>query len=407
MKIYKLKWLFLVLLIFLLLIFVMTRRQLRINGMTCIKPFHEFAYLPDETPRPISEVLPGHSWQVEATIPGPENATDSFSDIQIELARTKNGEGEIWLYQHPLYSQDGTVSKEGSFTIYHPQSQTWGEVPALIGDTNLAVSKLFVASDGTVWGGISIRQPHPISPTDPVLGRFNESTQQFEAAVGGLEIPITVEQGLISELIEIVLDKEDIFWIFGPDDSIYRYDPEAQTTERYAGLPRTDMVSLSTALASDGSIYFRDSFFSEAEELLFQFFPETREFVALEVPREPWDFSGGLLVDHRDRLWLGAMGYMERDGSLHLLHRNALKAWENRSEFLYWSLPTLLFESSNGLLWYAEYHDMSLLGEGTAWYDPETGEGCLFTNLASNIVEDAEKQLWMVANGKLYRYSLE
>ena len=40
-------------------------------------------------------------------------------------------------------------------------------------------------------------------------------------------------------------------------------------------------------------------------------------------------------------------------------------------------------ESSNGLLWYVEYHDMERLGEGTAWYDPEAGKGCLFTNLAS------------------------
>jgi hypothetical protein len=113
-----------------------------------------------------------------------------------------------------------------------------------------------------------------------------------------------------------------------------------------------------------------------------------------------------MLVDHRGRLWLGAMGYMETDGSLYLLHPDAPMVWENRSEFLYWSPPTLLLESSNGLLWYSEYHDMSLLGEGTAWYDPETGEGCLFTNVASNVVEDEDKQLWMVADGKLYRYPL-
>jgi hypothetical protein len=49
---------------------------------------------------------------------------------------------------------------------------------------------------------------------------------------------------------------------------------------------------------------------------------------------------------------------------------------------------------------------MGRLGEGTAWYDPEAGKGCLFTNLASYIVEDANKQLWMVADGKLYRYPL-
>lgn len=167
------------------------------------------------------------------------------------------------------------------------------------------------------------------------------------------------------------------------------------------------MQGISTALAPDGSIYFRDSYYSAAEDFLFQFFPETGEIIALDVPRDPWGFSGGMLVDHKGRLHIGAMGYMEIDGGLHLLHHDALRAWENRSEFLYWSLPTLIFESSNGLLWYAEDHDMSGVGEGTAWYDPEIGKGCLFTNLASYVVEDANKQLWMVADGKLYRYPLD
>jgi hypothetical protein len=45
-------------------------------------------------------------------------------------------------------------------------------------------------------------------------------------------------------------------------------------------------------------------------------------------------------------------------------------------------------------------------GDGTAWYDPQSGEGCLIMNHAANIVEDAQNQLWMVTNGYLYRHSL-
>lgn len=383
----------------------MIKQPLKANN--CIKPFHEFAFLPDETSRPIPELLPSLPWQVEAIIPGQENVTYGFSDIQIEMARTKNGKVEIWLFKRPTDSLAGIGDRKGSFAIYYPQSQTWKEVSAIIEETNLVVRHLFVTSDGTVWGSIWAYQPHSVLTTAPVLGRFNEATQRFEAAVGGLEIHVTHSQGFLSRALEIVLDDEDIFWIFGPDDGIYRYDPKTQTIGRQTNLPNTEIHRLSTALASDGSIYFQVKPFSGAEEFLFQFIPETGEVVTLDVPREPWEASAGMLVDHRGRLWLGAMGYMETNGSLHLLHHNAPKVWENQSEFLYWSPPTLIFESSNGLLWYAEDHDMSRLGEGTAWYNPETGEGCLFTNLASYIVEDAEKQLWMVAGGKLYRYPLE
>jgi hypothetical protein len=241
--------------------------------------------------------------------------------------------------------------------------------------------------------------------TGPVLSRYNESRQRFEAAPGGPSIPITSQTGFLAQSLSVVLDKEDIFWILGPDDGIYRYDPKAQSTERQTDI--LDTERLSAALASDGSIYFQDKSLSEAEEFLFQFIPETGETVALGVSREPWQASGGMLVDHRGRLWLGAMGYMEPDGSWHLLHGNTPKVWENRGELPYWAPPILIFESSDGLLWYTEYHDTELLGEGTAWVDPETGRGCLFTNIASYVVEDGKKQLWMVASGQLYRHPFE
>lgn len=408
MKTLKGKWIFLVLVIlfFIVIMYIMKGRQLFTANASCIKPFHEFAYLPDETSRPVPEILPAPPWQVEATIPALENTTYNTLDIQIELARTKNGKQEIWLFKNPFDSGIGTIKREGSFVIYHPQTQTWEEVSAIIGGTNLVVRDIFVTSDGNVWGQIGTDQPHSTPTMSPVLARFNESTQRFEAATGGLEITIRLNSGLLSHLLEIVLDKQDIFWIFGPNDGIYRYDPQTQTTKRQTDLPNKEIDRLSTALASDGSIYFQDKSISEAEEFLFQFIPETGEIVTLDVLREPWETSSGMLVDRRGRLWLGAMGYMETDGSWHLLHRDAPNVWENRSEFLYWSPPTLLFESSNGLLWYTEYHDMERLGEGSAWYNPETGQGCLFTNIASYIVEDAENQLWIVADGKLYRYPL-
>jgi hypothetical protein len=43
---------------------------------------------------------------------------------------------------------------------------------------------------------------------------------------------------------------------------------------------------------------------------------------------------------------------------------------------------------------------------GTAWYNPETGEGCMFTSFSARITEDDQQQLWMFAGGKLYRLPL-
>jgi hypothetical protein len=118
MKTLRTKWPFLVCMIFLLLItysiYRMSRRQFFMANANCIKPFHEFAFLPDETPRPISEILPGSPWQVEATIPGIENVATA----QIELARTINGKEEIWLFNDPFIA----ANAEESFVIYYPHS---------------------------------------------------------------------------------------------------------------------------------------------------------------------------------------------------------------------------------------------------------------------------------------------
>jgi hypothetical protein len=113
-----------------------------------------------------------------------------------------------------------------------------------------------------------------------------------------------------------------------------------------------------------------------------------------------------MLVDHKGRLWLGAMGYLDTNGRWRLIHPHPRENFKHLGE-AFWTPPTLILESSNGLLWYTDAKDMSGIGDGTAWYDPETRKGCLFTNLGSYMVEDAERQLWMSADGNLYRYPLE
>ena len=67
--------------------------------------------------------------------------------------------------------------------------------------------------------------------------------------------------------------------------------------------------------------------------------------------------------------------------------------------------PEIMLESSNGVLWFDRFTDNSQV-DGTAWYNPETGQGCMFTNLVSTIAEDANHTLWFVARERLYKLSL-
>lgn len=365
-----------------------------------IKSFNEFAYLSVDKSLPIEKILPGEPWHMESSIPSEENTSD-----RVKLARTKDGSEEIWIFQAPRH--DGrTLIKDAFFAIYYPKSKTWKEVPAQIEDTDLIVVDLFMTNDRDIWGKIGNyqdRQDPPYPDTVPVLSKFNESTQIFEAATGGLDIPIVEEERGLIGAPEIILDEQDVFWIFAQRDGIYRYDPQTQMTSRQADLPNNNMDVMQIALSPDGSIYFKDVHPYETDNFLYQFDPKTSEITVLEVTEIPWRYASGMLVDRQGQLWLGSFGYMDKNEKWHFINPSFMDISEERSV----SFPALVFESSNGLLWFRNYTDNQLIGDGMAWYNSETGEGCMFTNIASHIVEDANKQLWMVADGNLYRYPLE
>jgi hypothetical protein len=366
------------------------------DNLTCpIKPFRTFAFLPDETNSPIPVILPGPPWQVEAVIP---SAGQNSYHWPI-LARTNQGEQEIWIRSASSY----TLGRK--FRIYRPASQSWEDVSMAIHDTNLlVVGDLFLTSDGAVWGRIESWYKYPVPSSAPVLSRFNESSRQFEAVFGNVEISIEEEENPPYPPA-IVVDKQDIFWLFVGRDGIYRYDPKTGIADRQADLPDPRIYYLQATPGLDGTIYFAAVYPYLADGPLFQFTPATGKVIPIKIPEGPWSLTG-LLVDHKGRLWLGPSGYLDTtSGRWRLIHPIIQQVFKNPGHPS-WIRPQLIFESSNGLLWYIKDLDMERRGEGTAWYNPRTGRGCLFTNLASNIVEDGERQLWMIAEGKLYRYPL-
>jgi hypothetical protein len=141
---------------------------------------------------------------------------------------------------------------------------------------------------------------------------------------------------------------------------------------------------------------------------LFKFLPDKGDTLLIEYPEHVanWPLASGLLVDHTGQLWLGAIGYRDLEGNWNLMYRPYLNTYfDNLGQYMY-AAPQILFESSDGKLWYNKYLDSAGYAEGTAWYDPATDTGCMFTNQSTNVVEDDEQQVWMVVNGILCKYLL-
>jgi hypothetical protein len=377
-----------------------------LSEMTCYNSFEEFAYiLPDTYSR--DPLLPTNPWRVEATFPS-ELAGDYHIGglgIEVMFARSIDEKPEIW-FSRPLRFKKEDIK---SVLIYRPATKEWLGVSDIVVGTDIFISDIFLANDGTIWGRNMWEGGGRTNPDKgPVLSKFNEQTQQFEFALGALEIPFSDEQRFLHK---IIIDQQNKIWIFVANDGIYQYDPILQTTIKRANLP--DINISSPTLSIDGTIYFQDNDFKKLslgnpsfrifEGILYQFFPDSGQVLKLEIPGDPWPMFGKMLVTPTGQIWLGAVGYIDLDDNIwHLMHPDPARYFENGGEDAAAS-PSPFLESSDGSLWFNKY---SGIYEGTAWYDSETGEGCMFTNIPANIIEDTQQQLWMFADGKLYRYSL-
>ena len=389
-----------------------SRAGKQVYPMKCVKPFQEFAYSGPNLNRGLKTILPPPPWTIEASLPLLEEKGFFALSVDVETARLINQHQEIWLQVNLLPIESG-ISAKNAFLVYYPASKAWKYISADIGNTALFVGDLFVTSNGDLWGVTEWDTVHGQSSLEkvPVLTKFNETTQQFEFASGILEIPWKLFSYNSFPWPEVVLDEEDIFWLFVKSDGIYRYDPVTQRTERRASLLGLDVTDV--ALSPDGSIYFqvfrqeiysKESFFRLIDGMLFRFLPTTSEIIPLDIPDQPWPIPGKILATHDGKLWLGAIGYREPNGAWRLLHPDPQEYFKHAGD-IYWATPFLILESSDGILWYRKSTD-DVRADGTAWYDPRTGKGCMFTNIDANIVEDSEQRLWMVADGKLFKYEL-
>jgi hypothetical protein len=381
-----------------------------ISNEECYQSFEDFAY---QGPLNVIEeraALPLPPWESDGTLPAQlvEEFAIDLSDVKI--ARSSNGHREIWL--SPNYLK---TDIEGYWIVYQPESQTWEIITNNIEVPGLYVAQLFVSSDSTLWGR-TFRYPEREYPDNlsgiSVLSRFNENTRRFEL-VNEISNPPLVLTHNYPGYRKFQMDDQDALWILAENDGIYRYDLATQTLITHVSVPNFNVEY--AALAPDGSIYFSrpanqtpsttKELFTLAEGMLFRFTPETGEVVELEIPENAWPIFAGLLVDHANRLWLGSIGYREPDGEWFLIHTHLEDYFEHAGDYL-WAPPILMMESSDGRLWYKRYLDSDGVAEGTAWYNPATGNGCLFTNQVANIVEDSKQNMWLVADGHLYTYSL-
>lgn len=350
----------------------------------CITSFERFAFYGPRSEE-MQEILPLSPWQHIAALP---------TDLRVEMSRVNSqGQQEIW-----LIGGEGGTSSQPVMSIFQPETQVLETFSNDVENTGFFVRHLFVTQDGAVWGEVSWTSVSHRSSLNlmPVLSRFNELTRRFELVDNVLEISVRRRE---IDWKKVILDHNDNFWIFAKNDAIYQYSPQDQLLTRHADLE--DTIVHHVAVAPDGSLYFNRQSVSDAllDMHLFRFRPETDQIETISLP-SGWSAFDGILFDRQGQLWLGSNGYRDLNGEWHFMRPYLQVPEEGVGR---WGFPTLMLESTDGRHWYQLWMDSSFRAQGSAWYNPETNSGCLFTNIPSTIVEDSEHQLWIAVNENLYR----
>lgn len=374
----------------------------------CIQPLEKFAFKTStdqsiKTPGTDFNYLPPYPWQVESTISSLLPTNISFSYVY--AIRNIEERKELWVSNYTSDLFDKTSSQ---FNVYNTNTNEWTNIAKEIDDTETLASGLFITSDNAIWS--THYWDEKSSNKHPLLSKYNEATKKFEFVTKTQEIP-SFRQELNADPYRypyrslVILDKKDVFWVFVHADGIYSYNTITGEIKRHANLPNMEVTD--AKLAPDGSIYFVNRATLQTGSLLlevFNFMPETdlvEQVSTYEMEKTQVRPFSNILVDRQNRLWLSDLGWMEPDGTWYAIIRSPVfltnVAWTGGSSR--WATPNILLESSDGRLWFRS-------DNGMAWLDPQKGEWCWFTTYQSNIVEDSDNNLWMIADGKLYKYAL-
>jgi len=337
--------------------------------------------------RGVTKILPSTPWQAETLLPEVPSGTRAF-DL-VSFARERNGYDEIWIKRQFYFEAEYPENAPRiQFLVYRTDTKEWKLIPAKFGENNAKSGLVYLAKDGTIWAHLGFSGLS-------YFAIYNEEEERFEYLEGSDSVP----EG------NRLLDDGGKFWILASRDGIYSYDTITRKIEKHINMPdletSSSLFGSMATFAPDGSIYFLNMT-GERQTNLMHFAPETNQldFMA-HVKEYLGDVSYNLFVDRSGRLWFGDLGWRDSNGTWYRIVRSPVfitDRAESAGKYA-WTYPSIVLESSNGVLWFQS-------DNGMTWLDPQKGQWCWFTTEQSMVIEDQRHNLWMIADGKLYKYPL-
>jgi hypothetical protein len=361
---------------------------------SCIEPSEKIAFKTSFDNKLDNNFIkePPNPWELVETLP--IQVEGSVFNLGPDPIRKVNDGQEIWISSNVFGVPDKINNK---FIIYNENTKTWFEVLSAVGSSNIFAGLVYTTNNNLVWAVNGWYNLQNDTEPRPFLSKYNETLREFEFVTKTQEIPFNNNK--------VILDDNNVFWVFVNDYAIYSYDVFTEEIEQHASLQNIFVHEVE--LAPDGSIYFVNLQTLQngtSVKEIFRFIPSNNlveKVSTYDLEKTQNRLFSNILIDKNESLWLGDLGWIESDGTSYALFRPNIFltniVWTGASSR--WSNPEILLESSDGRYWFRSSNGMASL-------DLKKGEWCWFTTYQSNIVEDSDRNLWMIADNKLYKLPL-
>jgi hypothetical protein len=355
----------------------------------CLAPIREFEYPLGEVsfdwPKP-ENLLPPQEWQKVINVPDAS---------QLVLLQSRNNETELWVHK-----------KTGGMVRYQFNGNQWMVGTQLSGPDYLN-AQYFLDRDDNVWQARFNGLDNISGPLESLLSRYNEQTNQFEP----VDLSLDNQDALGIRHVEV--DSQGTIWFLAVDKAkyqLYSLDPNTMTVTRHLA----DYVLYPPFVISHNLLFIYAASFEEDLNpgyVLMKYAFDSGAVKNYYIPQRFYSYTfspvssgtlpNSLFVDSQQRVWLGTRAWIDLSSedtyAWHVVVPNPIfidvvpgpGTWT-------WGEPQINYETPDGLLWYNALR-------GTGWVDPKVGKWCVFTSYQSNVLADAQGNLWILADEWLYR----
>lgn len=374
------------------------------NRTSCISPRFTFAYpLEVNKDYPLPQgIAPLPPWEEISAIPSVElsESTEDSNTVflnryeELSFALGQKGNKELWGFRTIYPSPPPVGKKRSSLLTYDLQDKEWTENPNAFNNVSQEIDGLYLSKDEkSIWA---------VSQNPTTVSVFNNEKKTFE--------PIKLSP---SKKGMIFFDQtNDLFWLFEEHKELYSIDPVTAQIQFRAAIPVIPLLPSSVALASNWDLYFVGASDLGPLNELFKFSPASNSVEQInDYGVHHFNLFFSIFIDGAENLWIENQGWRNKDGVWNKLFPSPVFIGEadsgvevSASKPLTMYIAYIIFESSDGRLWFRAINGMS-------WLDLQAEQWCQFTTygLYDNIsmIEDADQNIWMAADHKLYKHPLD